>query len=263
MRFQELKQQTVRLLKSEAAGTDELDELEGPYPRTGRRSTRVSRRRTLIVFCTQTILIVALATWSFSQWQKLNSLDQKFQPTYSPAQSAVRLVNEVSISGFGHERSPYSGKPNDANNAAWEYLYDFGLSRIPIESAAKLVNRTVPIPGDPGYYIVSLDVFHELHCLNKIRQLIWRGEPDPDDPAMQMEHIDHCIDMLRQNIMCSSDITPFPFIWNKELQRSRPVGKIQRTCRDFEAVRRWAMENRVHGWDPTIRVEDPLGNMEV
>lgn len=40
-----------------------------------------------------------------------------------------------------------------------------GVSRIPISDAAQLVNRTVPIANDPGYYVVSLDVFHELHCL--------------------------------------------------------------------------------------------------
>jgi hypothetical protein len=40
-----------------------------------------------------------------------------------------------------------------------------GISRIPISAAALLVNRTVPIPGDPEHYVVSLSVFHQLHCL--------------------------------------------------------------------------------------------------
>lgn len=34
-----------------------------------------------------------------------------------------------------------------------------------MSDAAKLANRTVPIPHDPGYYAVGLDVFHQLHCL--------------------------------------------------------------------------------------------------
>ena len=33
------------------------------------------------------------------------------------------------------------------------------------KDAAKLANRTVPIPGDPEHYAVSIDVFHQLHCL--------------------------------------------------------------------------------------------------
>lgn len=45
---------------------------------------------------------------------------------------------------------------------------EVGVSRIPKETAAKLVNYTIPIPGDPGYYIISLNVFHQLHCLVNI-----------------------------------------------------------------------------------------------
>ena len=36
---------------------------------------------------------------------------------------------------------------------------------IPMEQAAKLPVKTTPIPEAPGYYVVGLDVFHQLHCL--------------------------------------------------------------------------------------------------
>lgn len=88
------------------------------------------------------------------------------------------------------------------------------------------------------------------------------GEPDPNDGSMHMDHIDHCINMLRQNIMCSSDITPLPYIWDIKKQKSMVVGKVQRTCRDFDAIRNWALERQIHHFDEYIRVEDPLGNME-
>lgn len=48
-----------------------------------------------------------------------------------------------------------------------------GISRIPASSAALLPNKTVPVPGDEEYYIVGLNVFHELHCLNNLRMLVW------------------------------------------------------------------------------------------
>ena len=38
-------------------------------------------------------------------------------------------------------------------------------SRIPKHQAALLANKTSPIPGDDGHYVVMLNVFHELHCL--------------------------------------------------------------------------------------------------
>lgn len=39
-----------------------------------------------------------------------------------------------------------------------------GISKITLEEARPLKNRTVPI-DDEGHYIVTLDVFHQLHCL--------------------------------------------------------------------------------------------------
>lgn len=34
-----------------------------------------------------------------------------------------------------------------------------------MSDAAKLANKTVPIPDYPGEYVIQLDVFHQLHCL--------------------------------------------------------------------------------------------------
>lgn len=42
------------------------------------------------------------------------------------------------------------------------------MNRIPKSQAALLPNKTAPIPGDDGYYIITLDVFHQLHCLVSI-----------------------------------------------------------------------------------------------
>jgi len=46
------------------------------------------------------------------------------------------------------------------------------ILRIPKEQAALLPNRTEPITGDPdGYYIAQVDVFHQLHCLVRSRDI--------------------------------------------------------------------------------------------
>lgn len=43
--------------------------------------------------------------------------------------------------------------------------FEVGLSKIPKSSAAYLVSKTLPLPGDPDNYIIGLQVFHSLHCL--------------------------------------------------------------------------------------------------
>jgi len=37
--------------------------------------------------------------------------------------------------------------------------------KIPRSEAVLLPNKTYPIHDEPGYYLGSLDVFHQLHCL--------------------------------------------------------------------------------------------------
>lgn len=45
------------------------------------------------------------------------------------------------------------------------YLAGIGIVKIDEVSAKRLPNKTLPILGDDGYYIVEIDVFHQLHSL--------------------------------------------------------------------------------------------------
>lgn len=44
---------------------------------------------------------------------------------------------------------------------------------VPEHEARRLPNYTVGIPGKDGEYIIGLDVFHQLHCLNMFRKLMY------------------------------------------------------------------------------------------
>ncbi|KAI9823489.1 MAG: hypothetical protein M1819_001343 [Sarea resinae] len=98
---------------------------------------------------------------------------------YSPAQDAIEYETVVFNSGFGVERNgprktPYLGPPSDEGDAAWLALYNHNsLTQIPASDAKRLPNATAEIPEKPGHYVVGLDVFHQLHCLNRIRKLLY------------------------------------------------------------------------------------------
>lgn len=48
------------------------------------------------------------------------------------------------------------------------------LTKVPTSKAEHGVpNGTIPIPGDEENSVVWLGVFHELHCANVLRKLIW------------------------------------------------------------------------------------------
>jgi len=86
-------------------------------------------------------------------------------------------------------------------------------------------NKTLPIPGREGGYVIQLTVFHQLHCLvvtptkiiicafqtnkeynsqNLIRKGIYGAvDMTNEDDLLGIEHLDHCVDILRQSIMVS------------------------------------------------------------
>jgi len=97
-----------------------------------------------------------------------------------------------------------------------------GINRIPRPAAAQLVNKTLPIPGEPGQYAILLNVFHQLHCLNMLRKRLYdKTDYPPDHETMGMEHMEHCYDSLRQSLMCSADLTPLPWAWDEADHRAK------------------------------------------
>ncbi|KAI0453826.1 hypothetical protein F5B21DRAFT_525465 [Xylaria acuta] len=67
---------------------------------------------------------------------------------------------------------------------------------------------------------------------------------DEKDMATYNTHVEHCVDSIRQALMCTSDITAYLIDWNNKYRRPRPdfATKVH-TCRKFEKIRDWAVEH--------------------
>lgn len=94
----------------------------------------------------------------------------------------------------------------------------------------------------------------KLHCLNSIRQIVYGTNKwyNPEDRQDQI-HIDHCIDYLRQVLMCHSDVTaithaPRPKPYNSILMPWRPNFAVTHTCRNFWQLHDWAGKRNSSGF---------------
>ncbi|KAK2591106.1 hypothetical protein QQS21_011194 [Conoideocrella luteorostrata] len=140
-----------------------------------------------------------------------------------------------------------------------EFTLPYEMSRITYEEALRLPNKTMPeAPYEGSGYLIILNVFHNLHCLDSIRQAIYYFE-DPkwtsyNNPYTQMQngdvdstlrdintdlsihHIDHCIDILRQHQICTSDTTPNVFQYSTADFGIRAFANVLHECRDFDKV---------------------------
>lgn len=48
-----------------------------------------------------------------------------------------------------------------------------GIVKVNTEEASNLPNSTAELPHESGFYVVEIDAFHQLHCLNYIRKALY------------------------------------------------------------------------------------------
>ncbi|KAJ6472637.1 hypothetical protein DFH09DRAFT_1007721 [Mycena vulgaris] len=251
------------------------DEVEADSPHVRRTWTSKLSRSVLaglLVAETVVVLVMALAIFNLARRVPHPTCTVpagSHRVLYSPALEAVEHEVQVYNIGFTGDLSPFQIPSSSELDQAWSDLYNFGISKITKEEAARLPNKTQAIPGDEGHYIAELDVFHNLHCLNKIRMALdpdyypdWRVSTTNNWIPTQKnatEHVGHCVDWIRQSLMCTSDTSVIVWQWEKSMNASIVKGNVAHTCRKFDKIQEWAKERKVVKMpDPTVHIEDDI-----
>lgn len=93
----------------------------------------------------------------------------------------------------------------------------------------------------------GISVFHQLHCLSAIRDTL--RSLKTDQPARiwgGSNHLEHCLDYIRQGLMCAADTTiEWPTFVKTGFQDDGPItGEgIAHQCRDWDAVLKFGMKH--------------------
>lgn len=118
--------------------------------------------------------------------------------------------------------------PNPAADAIWE---EWELTRVfPLTRA-----QIIKMGKDPSYvakledniwglgddaYAGTFDVFHQLHCLNSLRQIAYGGyynrsmvNANLTTPTIHEVHVNHCVDILMQALQCSGNVNIMTMDW--------------------------------------------------
>lgn len=90
---------------------------------------------------------------------------------------------------------------------------------------------------------------HHLHCLH----FIWQDHhmsyfPDTKKnkegvPEMYERHYEHCVDYLRQAIMCNFDPGIIPYYWVRKHNQPTPDGNTFHKCVNWDHLQDW-LKNR-------------------
>ncbi|KAF9453956.1 hypothetical protein P691DRAFT_770961 [Macrolepiota fuliginosa MF-IS2] len=207
--------------------------------------------RLAVLALSQTAVILVLLAVLGYQYCKIAKLKVGQHHTlYSPAQDIIEYEVKVFNEGFGEHTSIYQQGPSPEVDEAWEDMYQYGASWITESEARQLTNHSVHVPGDEEHYVIQMDVFHQLHCLNMLRKALY-PEYYPignvSDHGVARKHWGHCIENLRQSLTCSVDIHPIVWQWVDRVQEIRVHGNIAHMCRNFDKVKEWAKQRTIPG----------------
>ncbi|KAF2233441.1 hypothetical protein EV356DRAFT_448274 [Viridothelium virens] len=142
-----------------------------------------------------------------------------------------------------HYQRIYGEVPSNTSDAAWSTLF-------PIQGGFFKHPSLAPQRS-------AFSVFHQLHCLDGIRHGYWaiysaaitgHQISEEDIPFMSSPpHIRHCIDLIRQSLMCQPDLTVE--LKEKELGGVTGFGT-EHQCRDWGELLNWLEEWEGWAQDP-------------
>ncbi|KAF2812868.1 uncharacterized protein BDZ99DRAFT_555817 [Mytilinidion resinicola] len=172
-----------------------------------------------------------------------------------------------------HSSSKYSGLPNDDNTQAWddlimrepsqrspsEKLFQkltqpkatfFNTSADELAQVGEEVDNSVRLAD--GGYIAGLGVYHDIHCLRRLRLFLHSDYYYPPLTEVNLrylrKHLDHCIESLRKAVMCNVDTNIYTFTWDDTTaadHRPNPKSNQMRKCTNWEAVEGWVTKRHV------------------
>ncbi|KAI5830374.1 hypothetical protein K523DRAFT_272354 [Schizophyllum commune Tattone D] len=163
---------------------------------------------------------------------------------FSPANHI--LQDELVVFRAGTEHKTIYQQLTDKADEAWEDLYTPSIFMISHDVAAQLPNRTHPVTRDApeGNYLAHLDVFHQIHCLNYLRMSLSpeRYKPLIRHDLLEYEHLSHCVDSIRQSLMCSADVSVNVWQWSEHYQAVAGRVNVAHSCRNFNKIKDWVRE---------------------
>ncbi|KZZ98821.1 hypothetical protein AAL_02372 [Moelleriella libera RCEF 2490] len=120
------------------------------------------------------------------------------------------------------------------------------------EKAGHSVRTAVKFPEDVGGGFMATTVgTHQLHCLHYLWQDHHRAyfadmeRKAKAVPDMYERHFEHCVDYIRQSLMCHYDTALVTYDWVGQHQNPTPNANAMHKCVDWGAVQAWLQDRAI------------------
>ncbi|RDA89597.1 hypothetical protein CP533_6230 [Ophiocordyceps camponoti-saundersi (nom. inval.)] len=174
----------------------------------------------------------------------------------APAREAVKF-HQVRFDGSLGLRSRYTGEPREETESSWGRLFQHYNIRFTAEEMRRMNRSALELRNGGGFY-GQLSAYHHLHCLKMLRRVVWHDRYNVSIVEMR-HHADHCIEDIRQSLMCHADLSVVTFDWLPRRRKPWPDFRVDQTCVDWEALDQWAAKRSFSIFDQKTLVHPQLG----
>ncbi|KAF1963442.1 hypothetical protein CC80DRAFT_373892, partial [Byssothecium circinans] len=184
-------------------------------------------------------------------------------PGISQFDTSYHLIQFNGTVGFPSPYAPKPGEPPTAEvDAAWDRFWadPMSVSAQDVILSGETLDAVRLPPYFSGGYLAWAEVKHQLHCLNMVRKAVYWDHYVNITQEFQREHlqtfthIDHCIEMLRQVLMCNADTGLQLHHWVKGNPTPIPNSNTWHKCKNFESVLEWTKKKQI----PEFREDFPV-----
>ncbi|KAK4113315.1 hypothetical protein N656DRAFT_612500 [Canariomyces notabilis] len=232
---------------SKVGGVEHVDET--PDPAWVAKQTHVSKTTWLPWL----LHLLALAIYSVVFFvTQLNT--KTCSPCFSESLLDAPIVWEgrtFFTNGYINGTDPYSNV-NPNVDQVWEDLIERVIIVISEEEKNSLPGGrgTTRAYGTEGGYAASLEMRHQLHCLNWIRKAFY--DESEDSRADPQKHVDHCFSYLYQSFLCFADVSVLTMtvVSNETHSKYHPLFNGTKQCRNFDVIKAWEDSRRAEYQDP-------------
>ncbi|KAI1781370.1 hypothetical protein F4818DRAFT_35760 [Hypoxylon cercidicola] len=108
-----------------------------------------------------------------------------------------------------HNNSYFNSPPTPENDAMWMDLLGPGMGFVAIQNPSQygLPPGISDDHNPPDVEVFGVSMFHQLHCLMIIRDVFWANRDSKTVEDVEVKHVNHCFDYIRQGIMCAGDMS--------------------------------------------------------
>ncbi|KAF6829901.1 hypothetical protein CMUS01_07963 [Colletotrichum musicola] len=227
----------------------ESDLMRSQHAQRSRQHCHLLAREILLLFSvfTNFILLSALIV-KRPDVQRCVEMTSAYSPLHGryPVTLSPRLSVNSSLEP-GLTPSIYRQAPSPEVDAAWGRVTSthlFPLRKDEVMKMGKDPDYVALMPEEFGFgedmHAGFMDVFHKIHCLDVLRREAHSDYYGASSKSpLGQAHVDHCIYILLEGLMCRPNMQIIPYIWLEGHPTPTPDFVNTDMCWDFENVIEW------------------------